>query len=256
MQAPLPCIVLAAGKANAALQQATGLENKALIPVGGRPVIAWVLDALRATPAVGDLCVVCRQQPSFVGVVGDLAVEANGPAFLDSIRTGLERLGNPAQVLIVTGDLPLLTATSVAHFCEEGLSSGAEIVYSVVTREGCEAKLPGAPRTYMHLTEGPVTGGNLALLSRRFIEEEGARLAAAFAGRKNPFRLAAMIGYGTLLRLIVGRASMVQMIARASSILAASIHVVVSPYPEVGIDVDKPAHVSLVEGYLSRQLPG
>ena len=250
MPVALPCIVLAAGKVSQPLLDATGFNDKVLIPVAGKATIKRVLTALDESPYIGDVRVVCRSGADISAVTDAQCVMAKGPDFMDSVMTGLEALGNPSQVLLVTGDLPLLTAEAVTHFCKEGLSSGAEIVYCVCSRETCETAMPNAKRTYVRLAGGAVTGGNLALLSRRFIVEETKRLAEVFKGRKNPLQLIAMVGWGMLWKMLIGRATIAQIVQCASRILNTSMYVVVSPYPEIGFDVDKPQQIAIAEKYL------
>ena len=249
----IPAVILAAGRMLPALQEATGVGAKALIPVGGRPTIDRMMDAIRDAERVGPVKIVCAPESPLLAHVGLLGVTAEGHSYVDSVATGLRAVGSPARILILTGDLPLLTARSLDHFCGEALQSGASIVYSIVRREVSEGAFPGGRRTFVRLRDGTYTGGNIAVLGREFIEGQGARLTAAFAARKNPLALARMFGVGYLLNFLFGRLSRAQVIARAEHILRADIHVVESPYAEIGFDVDKPSNLASAEAALRAQ---
>jgi hypothetical protein len=81
--------------------------------------------------------------------------------------------------------------------------------------------------------------------------EHGRRLTEAFAARKHPLRLCTMLGWGFLLRLVVGRLSLDQVVDRAERLLGVKVRVVETPYPEVGFDVDKVTHLTSVEQWLA-----
>ncbi len=55
---PVPAVVLAGGRISGWFARASGTTIKALVPVRGKPLFRWVLDALAATSEVGEVCVV------------------------------------------------------------------------------------------------------------------------------------------------------------------------------------------------------
>ncbi len=256
MSERLDVAVLAAGRISRGLQRASGVTAKAMIPVAGHATIDRVLAALAGAPTVGAIRVVCAAGSPVLAHVGERAVVATGPTFVDSLTTGLAALGKPARMLVVTGDLPLLTAAAVEHFCREALQSDAGIVYPIVRREDSERVFPGGRRTFVRLVDGAYTGGNVAVVSREFLETQGGRLGRAFAARKNPVRLCAMFGWGFVLRLVRGRLSLADLVARGEALLATPIRVVQSPFPEIGFDVDKPSNLATVAAWLAGREAG
>jgi len=255
MSDDLDCMVLAAGHMPSALAARTGLQARGLVPVGGRPIIDRVLDAVDGAETVRDVAVVCGTGSPLLDHVGSRAVSSAGEGIVDSIRAGFAALGGPARALVVTGDLPLLTAQSVDHFCREALQSGASIVYSIINKADCERVFPGGRRTFVRLSDCVFTGGNVAVLSRQFVETQAERLTAAFAGRKNPLRLCSLLGWGFVVRLLLGKLALVDIAQRGGALLGADVHIVRSPYVEVGFDVDKPSDLDTVDEWL-RSGPG
>jgi hypothetical protein len=57
--------------------------------------------------------------------------------------------------------------------------------------------------------------------------------------RKRPLALARLIGLDILLKLLLGRLSLHELEARARRILGVEARALVTPYPEVGVDVDQ-----------------
>lgn len=251
MSSRVPVIVPAAGGISDELRALTGASARGLVPIDGRPMVDSVLGTVAAAETTGDVVVVCGPGSELLEYVGDRAVASGGETFLDTLLTGLEALGRPEHVVLVNVDLPLLTPEALDHFCREGLQSGASIVYPIIRKDVCERAFPGGKRLYVRLRDGVFTGGNLSLLSRRFIETEGKRLSEAFSGRKSPLRLCRMLGWSFVLRLLLGSLTVADIARRAEQAMAAPVHVVDSPYAEVGFDVDKPADVAAVEAWLA-----
>lgn len=252
MSERMPVTVLAAGKMPASLEKATGAAAKGMIQVDGVPIIDRVLAAVDASELAGEVKVVCAAGSPLLAHVGSRAVVGTGRSIVDSLRTGLDALGRPERMLVVTGDLPLLSAESVDHFIGQVLHSSASIVYSVVAQRDCERVLPGGRRTYFRLLDGVFTGGNIAVMRREFLLEQGQQLERAFSMRKNPLALSALLGWGFVWKFITGQLSLAQILERGGAILRTDVDAVISPYPEVGFDVDKPGHVATVEAVLAR----
>ena len=158
-------------------------------------------------------------------------------------------------MLIVSSDIPLLTPEAVEDFIERAQKTGADLAYPIIPRSHCERRYPGLKRTYLKTGDGVFTGGNLMLVSRDFIAKTG-RSAGAYAARKQVLKLARMIGIGVLFRVILGQVIpqvlRVSVLERAvSRMLGAKVSAVVSAYPEIGEDVDKPSDLAEVRKYLA-----
>ncbi len=249
---PIAATVLAAGTKAEPISQATGVAHKALLEVAGQPVVNRVIAALQAAPTVGDVVVVTAPASPVQQVLpaGVPWTESSGESFVDTINAGLDYHRAHDHVLLVTCDLPLLTAEAVDHFVAAALDSGAELCYSMVRVERA-AKLYGTGRhTVVRLRDGAFNGGNLALVSRDFIRRESQRLKMAFAGRKNPIRLARLLGGAFIWRYITGRLTVADIVARASQILRCQAMVVDSPYAEICFDLDKPEHIAIAARHL------
>jgi molybdopterin-guanine dinucleotide biosynthesis protein A len=106
--------------------RATRLEGrvKAMLPVGGRPILTRLLDEIRHLDA--DVIVVARDAAPFaefdVRVVKDRP-EAEGA--MGGLYTALVTASTP-HVLVVAGDLPFVTAGFLRHLVS--LRDGADVV--------------------------------------------------------------------------------------------------------------------------------
>ena len=93
----------------------------------------------------------------------------------------------------------------------------------------------------MRFQDGPFCSCNLfAILNSR------GRRAADFwrqveHDRKTPWKMLARIGYGPLLKYLLGRLHLAAGLERASKMLDLRAGAVLMPYPEAAVDVDKPS---------------
>ena len=107
------------------------------------------------------------------------------------------------------------------------------------SKEAVEARFPRTKRTYARLREGTFTGGNLLLLDKSLFRKALPLARRVVALRKRPLALARLVGWDVLLKLLLGRLSLAEVEARAQRILGVEARALVTPYPEVGVDVDR-----------------
>lgn len=256
--APVGAIVMANGDA-CHLAHETGAPHKALLDICGMPMIDRVLEAVRGCPSVGDIIVSCRPG-------GPIAQHLDGrvplaspedPTFLGGIAEGFRLLPEMSQAMLVTCDMPLLTPEAVCFFAREAAQwPTADVVYGMVDVVLTREKYPETHRTSIHLREGKYTAAGLCLVSRRFVDECGPHLMQAFQARKSKLALAKMLGYGFLVRLVLGQLTLRQIKNRAEELLEGEVAVVSIPHPECGFDVDSHRDLVAARQALARLQPG
>src|SRR5690625_3810660 len=205
----ISALVLAGAANDGPLQSVDDAPYEALIRLAGRPMIEYVLDALRDAPSVGTVGIVgppdaLREQ---VALQDERIIPPAG-GLLDNVEQGARHLVDGGPLLVVTSDIPLLSGAVVEDFvarCRQ--RAGRDAYYPVIRREDCEAAFPGIGRTYFHLREGAFTGGNFvvlqpdALLKAREVFEQAVEL------RKRPVQMARLLGFGFILRFVLRRLS-------------------------------------------------
>ena len=126
----------------------------------------------------------------------------------------------------------------------------ADLVYPIVEKSVCEAAYPGVKRTYARLKDGTFTGGNLFLLDPALISKFLPRLRAVLDARKQPLKLAGLVGPGFLVKMLLGQLRIAELEARVSRILGVEARALITGRAAVGTDVDKDADLALAEGQL------
>lgn len=239
----LGALILANGTADK-LAHRLGAPHKALLDIGGEPMVLRVKQAVDACPRVRHSVIVClRDGPVAQALRGQAdLVEASGGSFLEGIERGFEAMPEASRVLLVTCDMPLLTPVAVTEFARQVLASPeVDVVYAMVDIALVRQAYPDAHRTAVRLREGSYTAAGLSAVSRHFIEHCGGTLMEAFAARKSKLAMARLLGWDFLARLAFGSLSVADIVRRGEELLNCRCRAVHLPYPECGFDVDTPS---------------
>ena len=228
--------------------------SKALIPIAGKPMIAYVIQALSGSQYIRQMVVVGFEE--LLDVESPVPIDCL-PApggLVDNFLTGVQHILDqwPETVAIVgsSSDIPLITTPMVDDFIATCLGSDYDLYYNVVERSVMEARFPASKRSYVRLREGSFAGGDLSML-RPAAMQANLELVRALAGeRKNARNQARLIGWRTLALLLLGRLSIPRAEALVSQVLGVRGRLVISPHPEIGMDVDKPLQLEIVRAEL------
>ncbi len=241
-----PAIVLAGQHNDGKLRTISDKEWEAEILLQGRPMVEYVVDALRQSGRIHPIVVVGPRHLPLQDVVwADLHED-----MLENVISGLNQV-DESMVLIATADIPLLTPSIVNAFLDQA-DAGCDVVYPVIERSVVEAKFPKAHRTYVRLKNGTYTGGNVLMVRKEAVIRTRWTANELLSHRKSPMRLASDIGIMTLIRWLVGKLSLEDAENRIRALLGIEGKALSFPYPEVGVDVDKPEDWSLVNKWLSQ----
>jgi CTP:molybdopterin cytidylyltransferase MocA len=229
--------VVLAGRRNLGALRAAApeVEWEALIPIGGRPMAAYVVAALSGSSAV-DRVVVAG--PPALALAGAEVVPP-GEGVRDSLRQALAAAGGGLDAVVVAaGDAPLLTAAAVSELVAYCRGRGLAFGYPIVSRAVCEARLPGIRRTYVRIHEGVFTGGNCFYLRGDAVEPALRLLERVHADRKRPLRLARLFGWRVVWGLLTGTARLRTLEAVGSRLLGVPAGAWICRDAGVGVDVD------------------
>jgi GTP:adenosylcobinamide-phosphate guanylyltransferase len=225
---------------------------KGLLPVSGRPLVEWVVDAFTEATLINEIAVV---MPTAEGLGPwadrvDKLVVSDG-AFMDNVLAGIASFRVDRPVLVATGDIPLITAEAVDDFVRASLATDADFTYPLVTRVQMEREFPGSERTYFRLRTGWHTGGNAMLVNPRLMpaaRDLGQRL---FDQRKNPIGVLRIAGLGFVARFVLGRLEPEDLADKIQQLLGGSGAAVSTDHASLAVDVDKPSDLALVERVLA-----
>jgi len=248
----IDALVLAGSLNEGALRGCSNAKYEAMIDIKGKLMVEYVVDALRQCERIGRIAI--------VGPVNELAAHfpeggrevlaEHGGQLLENVLRGLRKLPGAQRVLLVTSDIPLITHQAIDNFIDLCGNEQADFYYPVVPRELLEKQYSTSRRTYVQLKEGVYTGGNIFLFNPDIVEECMSRGQKLVDARKSPFKLCRLVGLLFLIKFLMKNISLQEAQKKVSQLLGINGRVVISPYSEVGIDVDKPSDLELVSKQL------
>ncbi len=234
-------VVLAGGRNSPEMAAATGTENRALTQIGPRTMLDYVVTALAQTPSVGRILVV-GDVPGSDGY----KVVPGQETLLENVLAGLSAAGDSTRVLICTSDIPFVTPAALEDFLSRATAIGADLCCSYVPLSACTAKYPELKRTAIRTAEGRFTLGNVMLVNPKFLRDNQTRITEAYGARKSPAKMASLLGYGLLARLLGAQLALPRLLSvrilenAVSDLLGGRAVGVCSSYAEIGTDIDKP----------------
>ena len=228
----------------------SGGRSKALIDVAGKPMVQWLLDALGASLKVENVTIIGIDQTSALTCQKPLTFLPDQKGLLDNVLLGLTHIRQVSpgttHIMLASTDTPAVTHEMIDWRIEAAQSAaGSDLDYVVVERHTMEARFPTSKRSFVRLRDVEVCGGDINILNVNLAEktELWERLVAA---RKSPRRQAGLLGYDLLFQLLTRRITLKQAEAKISKRMGLRGHVVISPFAELAMDVDKPEQLQIL----------
>jgi NDP-sugar pyrophosphorylase family protein len=232
---------------------------KAMLDMAGKPMIQWVLDALTEAKSVENVILVGLTEKSGLKCGKKMYFVPNQGKIVENLQAGarkaMEINKKAKHVVLVSSDLPGITGEMVDWTVGTAMQTDEDIYYSVVKREVMDKRYPGSKRTFTHLKDMEVCGGDLNVARLKFLAggdtDVWTRITDA---RKSPLKQAALVGFDTAFLLLIGQLTLAKAVETVTSRLHLTGRAIVSPYAEVGMDVDKPHQLELVRDDLKKRL--
>ncbi len=224
------------------------IDKKAILPILGKPMIDYPLDALEAFGLDGPYHISGFDADYDARLVQ--APSAAGPAESAAAALGS---GMKYPVLVLTCDHALLSPEILEAFLEGAQDSGADFCAGLADETVIQPAYPHVKRTYLRFSDRAVSGCNLFYVAN----EKGVKAVQfwkrAQSFRKRPVRLALSIGFTTPIMYLAGMLSLSGAFRYASRKIGIVAKPVIIPIAEAAIDVDKPSDLELVETILSNR---
>lgn len=224
---------------------------KGLVPISGRPMVEYVIDALRSCADIDRICIVLPVEYSFADLGDEVGVAVASGSLPKVVKAGIDFLGTEKPVLLLSADIPLITPEAISDFLNRCSKLRAELYYPIIGYGESERRFPDVKRTYCRIKEGRFTGGNIMLIEPEVLVGNIELIEHVYELRKSPLKLIRLLGLIFLLRFILGRLSISQIEERVSQMLEAVCAGVITPFIEIGVDIDKESDLRIVMTALS-----
>ena len=249
---PVTAVVLAGSRPGGdRFAEAHGTDLKALIPVGGVPMVRRPVEALLASAGIGQIRVLAQQPDRIRGAVpGDprVSVGRSGETIAATLEAFCFDPNVEWPVLVTTADHSLLNRDMVADFLAK--AAGADVAIGVVTRESLLKRLPQSQRTWLKFRGGAYSGANLFLLGSPKVRSTLEHWRSSEQNRKKAWRMLFTLGLFGFLGAVFRLRTLRQTLDRMGRKLGLDIRAVELSDPLAAVDVDKPADHELVTAIL------
>ena len=245
---PFTALVLAGSRSEPDVLSAyAGVSHKGLIELGGETLLARVVGALDRAGAAH--IAVSASDPAIIAALGRLETAARLEALPASaspslsVWQGARALGLP--VLVTTVDHALLQPEWVTRFLAD-IPDDADVAALLAPEAAVRSAAPDTIRSFMNFRDGRYSGCNLFYLRNEQALAVIDLWRQVEAHRKQPWKIAALLGPGMLVSYLLGRLTLddaVRRLGRKAGVVAAAVR---TPYGLAAVDVDKPADLNLV----------
>jgi GTP:adenosylcobinamide-phosphate guanylyltransferase len=240
------------------LYPATLGQPKAMVDIAGKPMVQWVLDALCESQNVDNIIIVGLTEKSGLQCSKKVFYVSNQGKMVENLQAGARKVReiNPdaEYVLIVSSDIPGITGEMVDWVINTDMQWKMDVYYHLVERSVMEKRYPGCKRTWTKLKGLEICGGDMNVGRISLLLDDDTDMWTRITdSRKSPLKQAALIGFGTALRLLFGQLSLEMTETRVMNRLNITGKALVCPYAEVGMDVDKLFQLEIMREDLKQQ---
>lgn len=259
---PFTAVILAAQRAGRLdpMAEEAGVTHKCLVPIVGKPLIQYVLEALAPVPGLERIRI--SIEPEAVeavvrvpGASGELGIPVDfvpsGATIAQSAALAAD--GVTGAMLFTTGDNVNLTPQAAERMIAT-IARGAEAGIALATRDAVLAAHPEGQRRFYELADDAYSNCNIYSMASASVLLQGAeafREGGQFA--KNPRRLIRIAG---LLNIFLFRFRLVSLrtaMKRLAPRLGIRIEPVVLEDGAHAVDVDNPRTYKVAEAILLRR---
>lgn len=249
-------IVMAGGRLGPddPLYAITGMTNKVLLPIAGKPMIQYVVDALAGSPEVEHFVIVglTAKECSDLGVPATYLPAQH--SLFDNTVAGIKKLWEIKPIarlaILSTADIPLLTTEMVNWFIQTCTETDHDVYYTAVERSVMERRFPEARRTFVPLRGGAYCGGDIFMARTDLVYSNQALIDKLMEARKSFWKQVRLLGLKVLVQFALRRLTVADAERHASKALNVRGRAIITPYAEMGMDVDKPHQLEIVRAEL------
>ncbi len=230
-------------------------KPKALLDLCGKPMIQWVLDALQGALSIDRIVIVGLPDDSSLKANKIISFVPNQGGMLDNVRNGVMKIleVNPEaqHVVLASSDIPGISPEKVDWIVNNALQTDHDVYYCVVSRQVMESRYPLSKRSYVRLRDVEVCGGDINVIRSALVKGNDVLWERIVAARKNAFKQAALLGYDTLLMLLFRAITLDGAVKKVSKRIKINGRVLLCPYAEIAMDVDKPHQFEIMRADLA-----
>lgn len=226
--------------------------HRSLIPVAGKPMAQWIIDALTLASSVCSITVMGLEPDCGLQSAKPMDFLPDSGGMFENIKNGIlhaaEICPEQDKVIVASADVPAVRAEMVDWLINQIAEAPESLIYyNVIQKETMEARFPEAGRSYVRFRDVSVCGGDLNLIDRRLFTSEKPIWKELTENRKSPLRQAALLGLDNLLLVALHLVTLETAVKRVCSRLDIQATALRCPYAEMAMDADKPHQLAILQ---------
>ena len=227
-------------------------KPKALLKIAKKYMIEYLIQSLKDSGCISKIYVVGDELLNqTIGHEVDGVIKPKG-SIIGNLKFGIDTIGDyNTPVIVCTSDIPMVTGDAIRDLVEKSVSSGLDFIYPIIDKKLNDEKYPEVKRTYVKIKEGTFTGGNIIYMNPKIVDKVTNKAELLIKYRKKPFKMGQVLGFIFLIKLIFGMVSIPTARKKVDKMFGIRADALLTQYPEIGNDVDKPSDVEFVSKYLS-----
>jgi len=143
----------------------------------------------------------------------------------------------PQKVVIVTSDLPFLTAGLITQFID-ACPPKVDLCLPLITKGDYQARFPHSSSTFIPLQDNTWTAGNIYLVDVDALRKSMPHLERIFLVRKSKLGMAKLLGPVFLFKFMTKQLTVPLVEAKLKQILKCTGAPVMNCAPELAYDID------------------
>ncbi len=231
-------------------------QPKALLQIGGKRMVDWVLDAVAASEKVNQILIVGLTEDHnlnshgkpmhFLPDMGGLFSNANN-ATAESGKLNPDQ----EQVVWVSADIPMISTDMLDWVIDQCTDEQYELYYTLIEKPVMEARFPNSRRTFTKLKNREVCGGDINVFDVKVANGLHPAISKITAARKSVLKQARLAGIWPAILLLTRQMTTERGELEIHKRLELKTKFVICPHAEVGMDVDKPYQYDIARDTLA-----
>ncbi|MHA2169292.1 MAG: cytidylyltransferase domain-containing protein [Candidatus Kariarchaeaceae archaeon] len=220
---------------DSSLLKATGVRNKALIPIAGRPIVSYVLEAINGSQLISSIYLVgIKQEDLDLKITKPITFLPGVGKRIDNVFSTFEYLAElddpPEHILSISSDVPLISPEIIdTTIVQMNIPLDMKDFYfSILEKDVMEAKFPNVNKRFSRLKEGIFCGGDIS-------------------ARKSMVKMILRVSPLFVFRFLLRRLSINHIVNFFKKQFNANITAYINNFAEAGMDLDYPDQLDRFE---------
>ncbi|MFX1254411.1 MAG: cytidylyltransferase domain-containing protein [Promethearchaeota archaeon] len=235
------------------------VDNKALIPLNGKPMIYYVLEELNKSKTVKSITIagLTKEDISFE-IQKPLEFIEGGISAFDTFERGMKHFISkkepPKYILNVGSDIPLVTSEMIDKIVASiNENNDIDVYLNITMYEDFKKSFPERRKTKTNLKRGPIAGGDLNVLTPYIIEgKSGKTLRRIFKYRRSTLHMVRIFSPKLIFRYLLKSLSIEDIIKLAEKKFNLKGAAIITSFCGQCADVDNVEDITIMEEWLKK----